>query len=405
MKERWRIVELWQKLRANTAAGSVVPGVLVTLVDVRGSSYRRPGAHLLTIAEGAYTGTLSGGCLEGEVLRKAAWHVREGAHVENYSTLFDDTAEIPYGLGCGGEIDLLYEEAGAPDGEALLAALEASLAGKNLLVLTLLPEPDQPLRRVIWSGDGALQYKSAAMLEQELAMAEAVAKNLLVQQANAVTLSAEVDGKARRFYVERVLPPRRLFVFGAGDDAQPLVTIAAELGWRTVVADGRAHLAQSKRFPEAEAVHALPMAGAGRLEQFAGLGLGLGLGKEDAVVLMTHSYEQDRWLLEQVLPLAPHYVGLLGARHRSRLLISEVAKALGWSEAECKSRVHAPIGLDLGGDAPEAIALAILAEVQACFHERDARLRREDIVQQDETENKVYSPMRCAADVPGRNVC
>lgn len=400
MKERWRIIELWQRLRANTVESSAVPAVLVTLVDVRGSSYRRPGAHLLTVAEGASSGTISGGCLEGEVLRKAAWHVREGARVENYSTLFDDTAEIPYGLGCGGEVDLLYEDAGSPDGEALLAALEASLGGKELLVVTLLPEQDVPLKRVVWSGDGALEYKSATMLEQEVAIAEVVTKDLLVQQANAVTLCADVDGKARRVYVERVVPPRRLFVFGAGDDAQPVVAIAAQLGWRTVVADGRAHLVQAKRFPEAEIVQALNMAGAEVKERF----LALGIGKEDAVVLMTHSYEQDRWLLEQTLPLEPHYVGLLGARHRSRLLLSEVATALGWSEAACQSRVHAPIGLDLGGDAPEAIALAILAEVQARFHGRDALSKRKDITQLNGSENKVYLPVRCSADVPGRNI-
>ena len=82
--------------------------VLVTLVRAEGSSYRKPGARLLTIG-GEYAGTISGGCLEAEVLKKAAWAVRSGALVERYSTTFDDTSDIPYGLGCGGTVDLLLE--------------------------------------------------------------------------------------------------------------------------------------------------------------------------------------------------------------------------------------------------------------------------------------------------------
>ena len=100
MKERREIVRRWQQGGAS---------VLVTLVHAEGSSYRRPGARLLLTGEGLYAGTISGGCLEGEVVRKAGWLVREGAVVERYSTLFDDTADVPYGLGCGGLIDLLLE--------------------------------------------------------------------------------------------------------------------------------------------------------------------------------------------------------------------------------------------------------------------------------------------------------
>src|SRR5579875_3048136 len=106
MMERRRIVELWKR-------GDAV--ALVTLVRVEGSSYRRPGARLLIGRGGEYAGAISGGCLEAEVMRKAAWKVRGGAVVERYSTLCDDTAEIPYGLGCGGTVDLLLEPAGTPE--------------------------------------------------------------------------------------------------------------------------------------------------------------------------------------------------------------------------------------------------------------------------------------------------
>src|ERR1700760_1743129 len=114
MRERRRIVQLWRQGRAE---------VLVTLVRATGSSYRQPGAHLL-LGRGEYAGTVSGGCLEAEVQRKASWLVRDGATVERYSTAFDDTAEIPFGLGCGGIVDLLLEPVETPEARALMAALE-----------------------------------------------------------------------------------------------------------------------------------------------------------------------------------------------------------------------------------------------------------------------------------------
>src|SRR3984885_7689579 len=140
MRERRKIVELWQRGDA---------AVLVTLVRVEGSSYRRVGARVLIAANGDSAGTISGGCLEAEVVRKAQWMSRAGAVVERYSTLFDDTAEIPYGLGCGGTVDLLVEPAGTPEFDALMKALEASLHGEIRRVVTQLPERGLPLGRVV----------------------------------------------------------------------------------------------------------------------------------------------------------------------------------------------------------------------------------------------------------------
>src|ERR1700734_1328228 len=145
MRERRQIVELWD--RGDSAA-------LVTLVRVEGSSYRRTGARLLIAANGEYAGNISGGCLEAEVIRKAQWLVRDGrAVVERYSTLFDDTAEIPYGLGCGGTVDLLIEPVNTPECVALMAAMGASLRGREARVVTWLPTETETLRREIWNDD------------------------------------------------------------------------------------------------------------------------------------------------------------------------------------------------------------------------------------------------------------
>lgn len=318
-------------------------GVLVTLVQVEGSSYRRPGARLLTAGTStqSYAGTISGGCLEAEVVRKAAWLVRDGAMVERYSTLYDDTAEIPFGLGCGGTVDLLYEAADTPEYYALIEALEASLCGESFTVITWLPGGSRSLARAVLAADGRVEFVSEGLAPAEI--------------GSALVTASHWNEDSGGVYVERLEPPQRLVVLGAGDDAKPLVRMAALLGWSVIVVDGRSQLARSERFPDAQRVVAASTYDAASLC----------ISASDAVVLMTHSYEQDREWLAAVLPIAPRYFGVLGAKHRSSLLVSEAAAMCGLPLDACCERIFAPVGLDLGGDGPEAIALAVLSEAHA----------------------------------------
>ena len=373
MRETRHIVQLWKQGGAS---------VLVTLVRAEGSSYRRPGARLLLGAPGEYAGTISGGCLETEVVRKAEWMVRKGAVVERYSTMFDDTADVPFGLGCGGIVDLLLEPANTAECEALMAALAAAVAGEDTTVLTWLPREGRGLQRAVLAASGDYTFASDRLTEPELVAARA-----------AVLQRGGIEDASAGIFLERIIAPQRLFVLGAGDDAKPLVSMAALLGWRVSVADGRAQLARSERFPEAERVVTVP----------GGSYAGLGIQANDAVVLMTHSYEQDRDLLAAVLPLRPRYLGLLGARHRSSLLVCEVAGMLKWTIAECCAQIYAPVGLDLGGDGPEAIALAVIAEVQACCmgkYVASRRLLPEDVERHvNEGGGARYLQLQCAMDV------
>jgi xanthine dehydrogenase accessory factor len=370
MRERREIVRRWQQ---------GVATVLVTLVRAEGSSYRQPGARLLLGADGTYAGTISGGCLETEVVRKAEWMVREGALVERYSTMFDDAAEIPFGLGCGGVVDLLMEPVNTPECQALMAAMGRALRGEEATVLTWLPREGRGLARAVLEKSGDFSFASEGLTEWELL----VARRGALQRDKIESVNEEI-------FVERMVAPQRLFVLGAGDDAKPLVSMAALLGWSVTVADGRAQLAKVERFPEAERVMVLDGSD------------GLGVRSEDAVVLMTHSYEQDRELLAAVLPVAPRYFGLLGARHRSALLVSEVALKMGRSVAECCERLYAPVGLDLGGDGPEAIALAVIAEAQACCMGKlgsSRRLSPDDVARHvREGGSSRYLQVQCALD-------
>ena len=323
LKERRDLVALCQNAGA---------GVLFSVVRVAGSSYRRPGARLAALADGRTAGTLSGGCLEADLLRRAAWTVRDGAVVEHFSTRFDDTAEIPYGLGCGGEIDVLAEPLGMPEAVALLDALAATLRGEERTVLTQMPnDSGLTLARAVLDGSGQVLFRSP-----EFPLDRALPPH------------AETDA----VFVERMLPAQRLVIFGAGEDARPLARLAMEMGWAVTVAGTRPQQLGESRFPpEAQRVLAARAADVPVLAS-------------DAVVLMTHSYEQDRNLLAELLPVAPRYLGLLGARHRSALLLAEASQLAGIGLGLAVERTHAPIGLELGGDGPEAVALAIVAELQ-----------------------------------------
>jgi xanthine/CO dehydrogenase XdhC/CoxF family maturation factor len=368
MVEQRRIVEQWRRHAAR---------VLITIVHVEGSSYRRPGARLLLGDAGEYAGAISGGCLEAEVMRQASWKVRSGAVVERYSTMFDDTEDVPYGLGCGGVVDLLLEPAEAPECSALISAMDRALAGERSIAVTWLPGEGKSLRRAILGTDGKLLYASEGLSERKL------------ECARDLEPGRTYEGR----FVEELRAPQRLFVFGAGNDAKPLVAMAVMMGWTVTVADGRPHLAKEERFLQTVEVFSVVD---------GDLAL-LGIHSDDAVVLMTHSYEQDRALLPSLLTLSPRYLGLLGARHRSSLLVSEAAALLRLPVEECCKRIWAPVGFDLGGDGPEAIALSIMAEVQAvCMGKPGAshRLSADDIAMHlSKGDASRYLQTHCAADI------
>ena len=351
MSEVAHILALWRRARAR---GEEV--CLATVVHVARSSYRKPGARMMLTAGGERAGTISGGCLEAEVSRRAWWLTRNGPAVERYQSSYDEDGEGPaYGLGCGGTLWLLLER----DPHTVLAALAAS------------------------HEDGI----PAVVLHRLRSLAGPVGSTV-VQEADARrgTVSDEDQGAEElpHAWLERLAPPPRLTIFGAGDDAQPLARFADEIGWRVTVADGRTQLLRAERFPATTRLWPLTYTEpsterdgcwpANGVEFIPEVESGVSAG-EFAVVL-THSYEQDRSLLRALLPAGLRYLGVLGPRHRTARLIGEVAPTLGWTPEQCWSRLHAPVGLDLGTRDPATIALAIAAELQATAAMRRVEVTR-----------------------------
>ncbi len=337
--------------------------VLASVVAVEGSSYRRPGALMLLTGDGRRAGTVSGGCLEAEVAKRAWWLTANGPTVERYSTAEED-GERPYGSGCGGVVFLLLERRATAG--PFLAALEQAFQRRIPLGVATIVHGAEIGRRAIAGIDPKAHSTTGGDVLRDLA------EQALAGRASLAHPMAEGEITGRVWADYR--PPRPgLWIFGAGDDAQPLDRLARELGWFVSIADGRGHLATRERFPQAGEVRALRikdlLTGASGGAQ-AVLG---DLRQEDAAVIMTHSFEQDRNILAGLLALdaPPAYIGVLGPQRRTRELLAEVAQLLAVPASARPAQVerwlsglHAPTGLDLGADEPETIALSVLAEIQ-----------------------------------------
>ncbi|QOY90139.1 XdhC family protein [Paludibaculum fermentans] len=320
--------------------------VLATVVHVRGSAYRRPGARMLILPDGRRIGAISGGCLEGDVAKKAWWFTADGRpSVRVYDTSSDEDAVWEFGLGCNGEIQVLLERLSTPAVQESLEFMETcrqSTGGVTAVVIR-----SQPLSgfsvgdRLHWSPDGGIR---GGVPQRWPDLAAHVDETVRERRSRLVGLAGcEV-------FVEWIAPPQRLVIFGAGHDAIPVASLAKQLGWAVTVVDGRPAYATPARFPLADRVVVMrpenPLSG-------------VAIGKETAVVMMTHNYIQDGRLLREILAARPRYLGMLGPANRADRLLHE----LGISRESVD--VHAPIGLDIGATTPEGIALSIISEIQA----------------------------------------
>lgn len=342
MAELREILELWRTARAQ---GEDV--CLATVVRVEGSSYRKPGARMLLTSGGKRAGTISGGCLEGEVQKKAWWLTEAGATVQQYSTFFDEDSEMPYGLGCGGTVLLLLERGEAVD--RTLSSLEYGAQNRREIAIVTVIDANSAESagvRLIVTDDGDILSGEDDGLHRELA-----------EEAIQTRRSLWRDGEESLF-IEYAPPPQALYVLGAGDDAQPLVEFAHRLEWVVTVIDGRSHLARPERFPLADTVVV-----SRNFDELA-------VRDRDAAVILTHSYEQDLAALRALLPRELSYLGILGPKARTARLVSDVGAGLELTPDECLSRLHSPVGLDIGAKDPVSIALSIVAEIHAVLERR-----------------------------------
>ena len=375
MTDLEHILSLWRELKS-----ARTDYVLATVIAVQGPSYRKPGALMLLAADGRRAGAISGGCLEAEVAKRAWWITANGPTIQHYSTAEDD-GDRPYGSGCGGTI-FLFLERSATAGE-LLAALDQAFEGRFPLAVAAALEGPHIGCRAFARDDGTVPDHDP-LLRRSLGPTDAFPCDVVLGTLRALAQRAlesrgpheeEIgtgDTRIRAWAAYWAARPS-LAIFGAGDDAQPLLRLAKELGWFVSVADGRSHLATRERFPGADQVSTLPMNDLPNSDEKSTPAAFGDLRAEDGAIVMTHSFEQDAKALACLLqlPTPPSYIGVLGPQRRTRELLGEAARLLSLPKAAIRdqadqwlNRLHAPTGLDLGAESPETIALSILAEIQ-----------------------------------------
>lgn len=360
------ILPLWHELEA---AGADY--VLATVVDVEGPSYRKPGARMLIAADGRRVGTVSGGCLEAEVVKRAWWLTESGPVVRRYSTSADD-GDVPYGSGCGGVVYVLLERRATA--ARLLKEFEAAFHARTPLAIATALEGEEIGRRA-FAGLTIVDSFTRSQSNTEL---DSTLSNLAFQ---ALERMQSIDQRiahgagSTRIWVDYRAARPGLWIFGAGDDAKPILRLARELGWFVAIADGRSHLATRNRFPIADAILSLPILQMPSQSESAVADV----KATDAAILITHSFEQDVRILAALLArdTLPAYVGVLGPQRRTREILAEAARLLNLEDTpDCIERwlakLCAPTGLDIGAETPAAIALSIIAEIQQTLNNGSA---------------------------------
>ena len=355
---------------------------LATVVSVEGSSYRRPGARMLVCEGGTSTGTISAGCLEGDAVEHAKRVIRAGeAKLVEYDTAStSDEMAWGLGLGCNGVVRVLVEPLipDSPYVEALRRSCEAHADIAPVAVATVYQHtPSESASaaariktgaRLYLDGDGNVTREKlsgpvAALLEGEV---RALSSGGVTSGAHVF----DVGGAGVKVFVETLLPPVPLVIFGAGHDALPIVELARGLGWQTEVVDPQARPASLTRFAAADHVTlARPEDVAERVR----------ITPRTLALLMSHNYSHDLELLKFVLASPAAYVGVMGPRKRTERMLSELAAgdvAFRLGEEDW-ARLYSPAGLDIGANSPAEIALSIVAEMRAVLDGRRGGILRE----------------------------
>ena len=392
---------------ASEAQQQGVDAVLATVVHTEGSAYRRAGAMMLICEDGRSVGMISGGCLEPHIIKRAFWLTRDGANVQVYQTGDDieyadngqaqvainkeagdtddlddldglddmDFDELNFGLGCNGRVHVLFERL-ATAAPFLESVRQVRRHQQPVMVATLIrnngcqnTELQVGLRINLDEYHNSENLPKQEIINPSNVIADIVEKlaEYKLSESNTEYVTIKKDEATTEWLVQRLQPQVRLLICGAGNDVMPLVTMAKLQDWHVTVIDSRAQYATRMRFPQADAVMSLSLEDSDTL---------LTLSKNAAIALMSHNLTQDRARLAILLAHAQNYryLGQLGPRYRTERLINEISANMDHPAIldTGVQKLHYPIGYKLGGDGPEALALGIMAQINAVMHDQTA---------------------------------
>jgi xanthine dehydrogenase accessory factor len=363
MTETQAIIDSYRRARSEN-----VRAALATVVRVDGSAYRRPGVRMLITEAGETTGVISAGCLERDVCERAAKVMRTGkAVVVKYDTTSENDILWGSGSGCNGIVHVLIEPASNEIDDLMRFLTICSKSRRRGALATVIhqegtSEPQIGTRALLYPDDAT---KSVFFSGEIISPKIFDDLREVIQNGNSKVKRYKEPGDLDVF-IEAIEPQVQLVVFGAGDDALPIVASARTVGWHTTVVDTLARAISLERFGETDEVLLC------RPEEVADAVL---LTESTTVVLMTHNYLHDLELLKVLRNRPVRYIGCLGPRRRTERLVLELSSVATVADAFL-SQLHSPAGLDIGAETPQEIALSIISEIKAVLAGHEGGLLR-----------------------------
>lgn len=331
---------------------------LATIVNTFGSTYRQKGAKMLLTEQGEMIGTLSGGCVENDILHHSK-HTSLSPVLITYDATQADEVIWGFGLGCEGKVQILLERLGESNGFCPVNLISQCFQSKKLGAMATIFAQQGTIKAEI--GTRFLIYPDDSTYtnieDQELL--QAIATDTITAKNNQTTTVYEyqLSHGSVQVFIEVIKPPTSLIIFGAGRDALPLVQLAQAIGWEVTIVDCRAQPETYQRFSCADEVI---------LTRREILNQQISVGENTVAVVMTHNYFDDYHIIKYLLPSSIAYLGIMGSKHR----INKILTALNPPEKQLH-KLYSPIGLNLGANSPSEIAMAIIAEIQAVLNQCD----------------------------------
>jgi len=359
MKEIREIINAYNKARKNEKRLA-----LATLVHLNGSSYRRPGARMIVDEEGQLTGAISGGCLEGDALRKAVFCIHtQIPKLVVYDTSDEEDATIGIQLGCSGIIQVLFEPIDENDPLNPIELLKKAIHKRQNTVLVTLYAPqikkgDTVGTSMLLEDSGEFHNNSSFQFVPETLMQD-IKETLTIKKSS--FKSYNLNDHTFNAFLSFISPPISLIIVGAGNDAIPLQSIAETLGWEVTIVDGRHTYAKIERFSSAcQIIVSKPEK---VLQQIP-------IDEKSVFVLMTHNYNYDYAILKALLDKNIPYIGALGPKKKLDNMITDLKAENIFLNERQKNILYGPVGLELGAETPAEIALSITAEIMSVMHNK-----------------------------------
>jgi xanthine dehydrogenase accessory factor len=338
-----------------------IKGALATVVHVEGSSYRKPGARMLITENGKLTGAISGGCLEGDALFKALQVMASGkTTLVTYDTNDEDDAKLGLGLGCNGIIQVLIEPLENNNVVQLLKSVVSERRTTMLVTLFSVADKKDPRAGTCFLVSETGEKSGISPVPEEILVKDAMSA---LRENYSVFKNYSFDGNALSAFIEYIVPQVSLVIAGGGNDVHPLADMAAILGWKTTIIHGKARGSSDfKRHDGCQVVISKPEKA---LENISA-------DNQTVFVLMTHNYHYDLILLRELIKKDAVYVGVLGPAKKLSRMLNELEDEGVMLSGKQLNTIHGPVGLDIGAETPEEIALSVVAEIKAVLSGKKA---------------------------------